>query len=217
MDNRKVFAHTDKLVIGEKQSYSSSSSSSTRSAMTTASKREWSLVGKKDYATKDVPDTAVWEEPSNNAAVMEEERPAMAIDSFGYDGDDGDLPATSGSNVFSSLGQMFGEQNNDNAMDDAMDDGNVGNMPFSFKKKRRRMTNITDEWNCKKCTFTHRYHSNKCMMCFNANPDVAYSLMPTARMVSDYTNDPLGTSETTLPKVYDQSKQEGKEYNSIIL
>jgi hypothetical protein len=32
---------TDKLVIGEKQSYSSSSSSSAQSAMTTASKREW--------------------------------------------------------------------------------------------------------------------------------------------------------------------------------
>ena len=94
---------------------------------------------------------------------------------------------------------MFGEQNNDKAMDDAMDDGNVGNMFFSFKKKRRRMTNITNEWICKKCTFKHRYHSNECMMCFNANPDVAYSLMPTARMVSDYTNDPLGTSETTLP------------------
>jgi hypothetical protein len=31
---------------------------------------------------------------------------------------------------------MFGEQNNDNAMDDAMDDGNIGNMFFSFKKKR---------------------------------------------------------------------------------
>ena len=103
MDNRKVFAHTDKLVIGEKQSYSSSSSSSARSAMTTASKREWSLVdNKKDYATEDVPDTAVWEEPSDDAAAMEEEWPAMAIDSFGYDGDDGDLPATSGSNVLTS-------------------------------------------------------------------------------------------------------------------
>ena len=95
----------------------------------------------------------------------------------------------------------------------------------------------------RKCTVTHRYHSNECMMCFNANPDVAYSSyslttssstttmmtssmvvdiekvsskkksaiapvkmddskpirMPNARMVSDYTNDPLGMSETTLP------------------
>ena len=58
------------------------------------------MDNKKDYATEDVPDTAVWEEPSDDAAAMEEERPAMAIDSFGYDGDDGDLPATSGSNVF---------------------------------------------------------------------------------------------------------------------
>ena len=78
--------------------------------------------------------TAAWEEPapaSDDAAAMEAERPATAINSFGYDGDDGGLPATSGSNVFSSLGQMFGEQNNDDAMDDAMDDGNVGNMFFS--------------------------------------------------------------------------------------
>ena len=57
MDNRKVFAHTDKVVIGDKQSYSSSSSSSSsvQSAMTTASKREWSIVDEKDYATEDVP------------------------------------------------------------------------------------------------------------------------------------------------------------------
>jgi hypothetical protein len=54
---RKVFAHTDKVVIGDKQSYSSSSSSSSsvQSAMTTASKREWSIVDEKDYATEDVP------------------------------------------------------------------------------------------------------------------------------------------------------------------
>ena len=58
MDNRKVFAHTDKVVIGDKQSSSSSSSSSScsvQSAMTTASKREWSIVDEKDYATEDVP------------------------------------------------------------------------------------------------------------------------------------------------------------------
>ena len=55
MDNRKVFAHTDKVVIGDKQSSSSSSSCSVQSAMTTASKREWSIVDEKDYATEDVP------------------------------------------------------------------------------------------------------------------------------------------------------------------
>jgi hypothetical protein len=50
--------------------------------------------------------TAMWEEPapmSDNAAAMEAEWPATAINSFGYDGDNGGLPATSGSNVFSSL------------------------------------------------------------------------------------------------------------------
>jgi hypothetical protein len=82
--------------------------------------------------------TAMWEEPapaSDDAAAMEVERPATAINSFGYDGDDGGLPATSGSNIFSSLGQMFGEQNNDNAMDDDMDNGNVGNMFFSLYRQ----------------------------------------------------------------------------------
>ena len=68
---------------------------------------------------------------SDDDAAMEAERSATAINSFGYDGDDGGRPATSGSNVFSSLGQMFVEQNNDDAMDDAMDDGNVANMFFS--------------------------------------------------------------------------------------
>ena len=63
--------------------------------------------------------------------AMEADRSATAINSFGYDGDDGGRPATSGSNVFSSLGQMFVGQNNDDAMDDAMDDGNVANMFFS--------------------------------------------------------------------------------------
>ena len=68
---------------------------------------------------------------SDDDAAMEAERAATAINSFGYDADDGGLPATSSSNVFSSLGQMFVGQNNDNAMDDAMDDGNVANMFFS--------------------------------------------------------------------------------------
>ncbi len=87
---------------------------------------------------KDATVTAAWEEPapvSVDAAAMEAERPATAIKSFGYDGDDGGLPATSSSNVFSSLGQMFGKQNNDKAMDDTMDDGNVGNMFVSLYRQ----------------------------------------------------------------------------------
>ena len=68
---------------------------------------------------------------SDDVATMEAEWPATSINSFGYEGDDGGRPATSGSNVFSSIGQMFDEQNNDNATDDAMDDGNVSNMFFS--------------------------------------------------------------------------------------
>jgi hypothetical protein len=78
--------------------------------------------------------TAAGEDPdpaSDDAAAMEVDHPSTAINSFGYDGDDGGRPATSGSNVFSSIGNMFDEQNNDNAMDDAMDDGNVDNIFFS--------------------------------------------------------------------------------------
>jgi hypothetical protein len=51
----------DKVKDGEKPSYStsSSSSSSAKSAITMTSKREWSLVDEKDYATKDVPNARI--------------------------------------------------------------------------------------------------------------------------------------------------------------